>query len=190
MKRKSFRILFILLAAFFVASTSFSQNTSQEAKKKEKEVKKKAKQEQAVADWNANKKMAEDRQFVFKANQLITPDGTFPLDPKINFFYVIDDYSVIQFAFEGIFIGGNGLGGITSEGTIDKYKINSAKPTKPIQVELNVNPKAGQGTGVGTLVVKFFGDGYGEMLMNTSGYRLKGQIQKPENANIHQGNLR
>jgi len=190
MKKIGFKVLVILLVVVFFSPNSFSQNTSKDTKKQAKEAKKKAKENQELADWNANKKMAEDRQFVFKANQLITPDGTFPLDPKINFFYVIDDYSVIQFAFEGIFIGGNGLGGITSEGTVDKYKINSGKPAKPIQVEVNVKPKAGQGVGVGTLVVKFFGDGYGEMLMNSSGYRLKGQIQKPDNASIHQGNMR
>lgn len=188
MKNRKVNLLVLIFAFLFIVPTAFGQESDKEKKQQQKEAKKKLKKEQALAEWNASKQMAEDRQFVFKANQLFTKDGTYPLDPKINFFYVIDDYAVIQFAFDGVFIGGNGLGGITSEGTVQTYKIIAEKQNKPIQVEVSVKPKAGQGIGIGNMAVQFFGDGYGEVILYTNGLRLKGKIEKPENANIHQGN--
>ena len=186
MKQKIFVIVIVALAFSFAAPAIIAQETTD--KKQQKAEKKKLREEQELADWNESKQMATDRRFVFKANQLITKDGTVSLDPKINFFYVIDDYSVIQFGFDGVFIGGNGVGGITSDGTVESYKVIAENPKKPVQVELIVKPKAGQGFGIGTLVVKFYGDGYGEIQLNSNGYRLKGQIFKPEAANIHMGN--
>lgn len=188
MKDPKISLMVYVLALLFITPVVFGQESEKEQKQQEKVAKKKLKEEQALAEWNASKQIAESRQFVFKANQLFTKGGTFSVDPKINFFYVIDDYAVIQFAFDGVFIGGNGLGGITSEGTVQTYKIIAENPKKPVQVEVSVKPKAGQGIGIGNMAVQFFGDGYGEVLLYTNGYRLKGKIEKPEKANIHQGN--
>ena len=188
MKIQKLNLLIFSCAFLFVVPTVFAQKSEKEQKQQAKEAKKKQKAEKAAAEWNDSKQMAEKKQFVFKANQLFTKDGTFSLDPKINFFYVIDDYAVIQFGFDGVFIGGNGLGGITSEGTVATYKVIADNQKKPVQVELSVKPKAGQGIGIGNFAVKFYGDGYGEVLLYTNGYRLKGKIEKPENANIYQGN--
>ena len=155
-----------------------------------KEDRKKAKEERLQAEWQESRDMAESQQYVFSAEQLITNDGTVALDPKINFFYIVDDYAVIQFGFDGVFIGGNGVGGVTTEGTVHKYKVSGDNPKKPVQAELQVQPKAGQGFSTANLLVKFYGEGFGEVHLNASGARLKGQFAKLEDSNIYQGNIR
>ncbi len=167
-----------------------AQETGTDTKKQEKSDRKKQKEAEELADWESSRAMAEARQFVFTATQLTTNDGTADLDPKINFFYVMDDEAVIQFGLDGVFIGGNGLGGVTSVGNVDKYIVKGDNPKKPVQVEVTVRPKAGQGTGIHNLVVKFFGEGFGEVYINASGYRLRGQITTPDKAIIHEGNRR
>lgn len=179
--------LVLVFSLFFVVPEVSAQDASL-SKKEKKAEKKRLKEEQNLADWNKTKKMANDHRFVFKANQLFTKEGSVSLDPKINFFYVVGDYAVIQLGFDGVFIGGNGVGGITSEGTVNRYEVKAENHKKPVQVELTVKPKAGQGIGVGTLVVKFYGDGYGEMIINSSGFRLKGQLETLEDTRIHVGN--
>ena len=164
------------------------QESNADKKKQEKADRKKQKEEKNLSDWNESLSMASDKQFVFNASHLYTSDGSVGLNPKINFFYVLHDYAVIQFGFEGVFIGGNGVGGITVEGNIVSYKISGDNPKKPVHVELTMRPKVGQGMGVYNIAVKFYGDGYGELLLNSSGLRLQGQITTPDKAYIHEGN--
>ncbi|MEJ2593782.1 MAG: hypothetical protein P8100_01305 [bacterium] len=189
---KTFSKLIFLSAILLISGlvTLQAQETGTDTKKKEKSDRKKQKEAEELADWESSRSMAEGRQFVFSATQLITNDGTADLDPKINFFYVMDDEAVIQFGLDGVFIGGNGVGGVTSVGTIDKYIIKGENPKKPVQVELTVRPNPGQGAGIHNLVVKFFGEGFGEVFLNASGYRLKGQITTPDKAVIYEGNRR
>lgn len=183
--------LILLLAVFTISIFTaglYAQEAKSDTKKQEKADKKKAKEEKDIAEYEQSKQMAEDREFVFRASQLFLRDGSAQLDPRINFFYIVDDYAVIQFAFDGVFIGGNGVGGITIEGKVDAYKVLGDNPKKPVQVELTVIPRAGQGVGVYDIVVKFYGDEYGELLINSNGYRLKGQFEAVEEANIYEGN--
>lgn len=185
--------ILILTLSFFMATVFtpvlFAQESkSESSKKQEKANKKKQKEEKQLAEWEKYKQMANDQEFVFRASQLFLKDGSASLDPRINFFYVVDEYAVIQFAFDGLVIGGNGVGGITVEGKVEAYKVMAENPKKPVQVNLTVIPRVGQGVGVYDLVIKFYGDDYGELLINSNGYRLNGQIESVEDANIYEGN--
>ena len=124
---------------------------------------------------------------MFSSNQAFSNDGSFGLDPKTNFLYVIDDEAVVQFALDGVIVRGNGVGGITIQGTVMDYKIFADKYKKPVRVDLTIRPKAGQGVGVGLISVTFYADGFAEINMNTQGFRLKGDIVTPEKSNIYQG---
>ena len=174
----------------FVTCQSYGQElTTKDAKKLDKSEKKKMKEEAEKAEWEKAKTLVESKRVVFQATDLFTSNGTLPLDQKTNFFYVIDNDAVLQFSFIGLqsVPSPNGLGGITSEATVTKYKVTANNFKKPVRVEITVKPKAGQGTGIHQLSLTIFGDGYAELLLVNNGARLKGSIISPEDSRIFQG---
>ncbi len=183
-------IFSLLLAMSFVTCQSYGQElTTKDAKKLDKSEKKKMKEEAEKAEWEKAKTLVESKRVVFQATDLFTSNGTLPLDQKTNFFYVIDNDAVLQFSFIGLqsVPSPNGLGGITSEATVTKYKVTANNFKKPVRVEITVKPKAGQGTGIHQLSLTIFGDGYAELLLVNNGARLKGSIISPEDSRIFQG---
>ncbi len=164
---------------------SFGQ--TKEEKKQAKEEKKRLKEEAELADWNQAKAFAASKRFVFSSSQAFTIDGSFGTDPKLNFFYVIDDKAVLQFALDGVVIKGNGVGGITWTNDILNYKVIADNTKKPVRVDIALKPIAGQGVGVRNISVTFYSDGYGEVDILGSGIRLNGNIVKPEQSNIFKG---
>jgi len=183
-------IFSLLLAMSFVTCQSYGQElTTKDAKKLDKSEKKKMKEEAEKAEWEKAKTLVESKRVVFQATDLFTSNGTLPLDQKTNFFYVIDNDAVLQFSFIGLqsVPSPNGLGGITSEATVTKYKVTANNFKKPVRVEITMKPKAGQGTGIHQLSLTIFGDGYAELLLVNNGARLKGSIIAPEDSRIFQG---
>ena len=182
--------LFLSFMLFFSGlMAQDTQQSVQDKKKLEKEEKKKQKQEADLADFNKVKTMAESQSFVFTAAEMFTAEGSASLNPRTNFFYVIGDEATLQFAFEGLqyIPNPNGLGGVTSKGTVTKYTYKADNPNKPVSIQVTVKPLAGQGQGIHQLVVTIYGDGYAELLMQSSGIRVKGSIERAEDSNIYEG---
>jgi hypothetical protein len=154
-----------------------------------KEEKKQQKEAAQMADFNEAKAMAEVKQFVFKGSELFTSEGSAPLIGRTNFFYVNGEEATLQFAFEALqyIPNPNGLGGITSQGKVVNYNYKADNPKKPVQIEVTVQPLAGQGSGVHQLVLTIYGEGYAELLLQGSGIRVKGSVVKPENSRIYEG---
>ena len=184
-------IIVVLLTIVFVSglgvSHSFGQTDSKEQKKQDKAEKKRIKEEAEMADWNESKALAASKRFVFSANEAFTNDGSFGLDPKINFLSIIEEKGVFQFALDGVIIGGNGVGGITVEGDIDTYKVSADNTKKPVRVDLSLRPTSLGTSGIWNVSIIFYSEGYGEVTLTTNGIRLKGNIVKPEQARNYQG---
>ena len=178
-----------MMVCFNGLSAQNTQKSEQDKKKLEKEEKKKQKQEAELADFNKAKALAESQSFVFKATEMFTAEGSASLTPRTNFFYVKEDEATLQFAFEGLqyIPNPNGLGGFTSKGTVTKYTYKADNPKKPVSIQVTVKPKAGQGQGIHQLVVTIYGDGFAELLLQSSGIRVKGSIEPPEGAKIYEG---
>ena len=176
---------FILTAFFLVpylSSTLFAQNDST---KLTKEQKKEQKQKAEAADWNQAKALAEGKRIVFTATQLFTNGGSAGLNPNLNFLSVIDDQAVLQFGFEGVIIGGNGVGGFTPQGMVTKYEVVADNPKKPVQIYINFDPLAAQGRGIGNFYITIYNEGYAELDFSASGLRMNGSaspMSAPSNA--------
>ena len=168
------------------------QQSKQDNKKLEKEQKKQQKQETELAEFNLAKAMAESQSFVFTGSEMFTAEGSASLNARTNFFYVDKDEATLQFAFEGLqyIPNPNGLGGITSKGDVTKYTYKADNPKKPVSIQVTVKPLAGQGKGIHQMVVTIFGDDYAELLLQSSGIRVKGSIMKPEDSKIYEGTQR
>jgi hypothetical protein len=182
----------IVFLIFIILKGGYAQDVPQIEKTKKnltKEEKKQQKEAADLADFNDAKAMAEAKRFVFKGSELFTSEGSAPLTGRTNFFYVIGDEATLQFAFEALqsIPNPNGLGGITSKGKVISYIYKADNPKKPVQIEITVQPLAGQGRGVHQLLLTIYGEGYAELLLQGTGTRVKGSVDKPENSKIFEG---
>lgn len=122
-------------------NSSFSQD-NKSAKQEKKALKNQENQEKLEALY----KIVESRKFIVEANSVSNNEGeTFTVSPSINYFYVDSLNSTIQLSFEGL-IGWNGIGGITADGSIDKYDLSPLKQGKPITLTGMIIGRAGGNT--------------------------------------------
>lgn len=165
---------------------------AQETELSEKDTKKQAKAAAELDDFNEAKAMAESKRFVFVGSELYTAEGSVTLTSQTNFFYVVGDDATIQFTFQGMQYAPNpnGIGGVTAKGRVTKYEYKADKPKKPVTINVTVQPLAGQGSGIHQLAVTIYGEGNAELLMSSSGTRIKGTIVKPEDSKIYEGTQR
>ncbi|MDF1575969.1 MAG: DUF4251 domain-containing protein [Bacteroidales bacterium] len=113
----------ILLLAVLITLPVFSQELSrQEQKKLEKELKKEQKAEEAAKKAAVVDAMVLYRRFVLEANTLKDKRGnSLNVSSNINFIAADSLTGVIQVG-SNTYIGSNGVGGVTVEGSISDYK--------------------------------------------------------------------
>ncbi len=114
--------IFLLVIALLVSVPSFGQELSKREKRQlEKELRKEQAAEEATKKAEMIQLMIENRQLVLEADQLRDRRGTTINVPSmINFIAVDSTEGVIQIGSNG-YVGMNGVGGITVEGTVDNY---------------------------------------------------------------------
>lgn len=140
------KIIFLTVLAF-IGFTVFSQSEEKIETKSQKKLQKEAKKaERDEARKNAlvqTKKMIDNKNFVLEATQLSIRSGQmFQVNPTINFVSVDSDRCVIQLG-SNTGIGANGLGGITTEGYISKFKVNENKNGNGFTLNIFTNTSLG-----------------------------------------------
>jgi hypothetical protein len=141
MKKIATMVIFLILVA-----TAFSQD-QELSKKEQKELQKQIKQEQK-AEEAARKAavvglMIQHRQFVLEADRLRDKRGnTLNVSSMINFVASDSITGVIQIGSNG-YVGLNGVGGITVEGSIANYKYNFNEKNSTYSVSYNVRSSTG-----------------------------------------------
>jgi len=189
--KRLFLVLSILLSVTIVMP-AFSQTektlSKKEQKKLEKQRKKEAEKQKEIMEFNKVKKLVEDSSFVFIATRLYGPNGrVFNLNQTLNFLAVNKKKATYQMSFHGI-VGWNGLGGVTFDGHIVKYKVKFAKkPNKSSYLDMLFVPD-GIG-GITNVSLTFFGT-YGTVTLNFdngTNIRLDGRIKSIEEAGIIKG---
>jgi len=115
--------LIILVLAVLLALPAFAQELSKQEKKKlEKELKKEQKSEEAAKRAEVVSAMAEYHKFVLEVNTLRDKRGnSLQVSSNINFIASDSITGVIQVG-SNTYIGRNGVGGVTVEGSIADYK--------------------------------------------------------------------
>lgn len=116
------RIL-ILLAAVLLALPATSQELSkQEQKKLNKELKKEQQAKEAAMKAALVKIMVENQKFVLEANRLRDKRGNTVNVPSTLNFVAVDSLTGVLQIGSNAYVGLNGVGGITEQGTVTKYE--------------------------------------------------------------------
>ena len=183
------KLALIFLTFAFILPLSAQEEGSlskREQRKLAKEERKaeKAKEEERIA--KLVEYMAENQQFVLEANMLFDKYGqSFPVHSNINFVAVDSTEGVVQIGSNS-YIGSNGVGGVTLEGSVNnyEYKENEKKGYYTISYSLT--------TSLGTYDVF--------MTMNESGtadatvrgnfggsIRYTGKVEHPSVSRVYKG---
>ncbi len=159
-----------------------------DAKKQEKAEKKRLKAIQDSIDFALAKAALEDSSFVLKAYQLTLPGSkTIYPDANTNFIALQKGKATLQIASDSGYVGPNGLGGITVEGTISNVKTWTDKKgnyfmeytVNGLAISARIDIKLHSGGNKATINV------YPNF--NSSNLRMYGNIVSYDSANIFQG---
>jgi hypothetical protein len=112
----------VVAGAFAQEENSVDTKTTKKLTREEKkELKKREAEEMAKAvDW-----MIEHKKFVLEANFLSNQTGErVPVSSRINFIAIDSNKITIQLASTSGIGGANGMGGVTTDGTISNFKVS------------------------------------------------------------------
>ncbi len=117
-----------IILAVLLALPAFTQELSKkEQKQLEKELKKEQKAEELAKQAEVVRAMVEYHKFVLEVNSLKDKRGnSLQVSSKINFIASDSITGVIQVG-SNTYIGSNGVGGVTVEGSITEYKYSANK---------------------------------------------------------------
>ena len=139
------RILVIILASCLLLP-AFAQEqelSKKQQKKLDKELKKEQQAEEAAEKTAMAGLMVEHRQFVLEADRLKDSYGnTTNVSSMINFIACDSAVGVIQIGSDQ-YIGGNGVGGVTIEGTLTNYESSFNEKNGTYSLSFNVRSVLG-----------------------------------------------
>lgn len=151
-----------------------SKNETRQQEKKNRQAEKLAKEQ---ASYDEALGLVQSQRYVFQANSIAGKQVT----PRVNFLIVEGDQLIFQFSVGNEVGGRNGIGGLTTKGSIHNYKVIPGKNiNKPINVTFDAVPDRSLGRTRFTLSI--YGDGYADLTLD--GVPLRGSILKPEEAKV------
>ncbi len=189
---KNIRILSwiaLTMAMVLVSQHSHAQELDRKTQRKLERVKKREARRAALEDNKARiLDLVRQQTFVIEANSLFDKyQNRYEVSPDINFIKIEGDQGIIQFGFNHL-VGYNGLGGLTINGFISGYTVNSGEPSDPITITANVSsPNL---VGPATLSLSILSDGSSRATINGAfGARLtfSGDVSDLENSRVYQG---
>ena len=135
------RLFFLLIAALLVGVGTISaqevnsredakaaRQAAKEERQKAKEAEKAAAEAEEKALFEEAKAALEAQDFVLEADRVEFKRGNWAyVTPSTNFVSLIDGKATVQLAFNGVFSGPNGIGGITVEGTPSNISLKTDK---------------------------------------------------------------
>lgn len=141
MKKSTFiiRSLFLAIGLFWISTNSYSQDV-----KLTRQERKEAHRAEMEANFHALDTLLHDKSFVLEADFLENRYGVkIPVTSILNFIRVNRSNAVLQTGTSSGF-GTNGVGGVTAEGNIGKYKVGrdvkNLSHTLQFSVITNIGP--------------------------------------------------
>jgi hypothetical protein len=118
------RVIIILIAVLFTLPAYTQELSKREQRKLEKELRNEQKAAEAAEKAEVVRAMVEYQRFVLEANTLRDKRGnSVQVSSNINFISADSLTGVIQVG-SNTYIGRNGVGGVTVEGSVSEYKYN------------------------------------------------------------------
>lgn len=135
---KNLAISISLLFAFVIFNPLYSQDIKQD-----KETRKQEKKEQIQREYQITKSVLESKQFVLEARWLGNQYGErIPVTSNINFIMVDSSRAVIQVGSNSG-LGSNGVGGITTDGQLTSWELNSNDKKNSFNLRMNITTNLG-----------------------------------------------
>lgn len=134
------KTLIVTISALFLAIGIPAQEikTDTLSKKEARALKKQLKEAELIEQFDSLAELLNSRQFVLEANFLDNLKGRRAyVVSNLNFIKVDTTYSVIQIG-SNRGIGYNGVGGVTAEGNISRWKLSSDEKKKSFYLEMSV----------------------------------------------------
>jgi len=183
------RVLIVLFAMAFIIPAWGQEEgelSKREKRKLERQERKARMEEEREKTAKLVEYMAENQQFVLEANMLFDKYGqSFNVSPNINFVALDSLEGVIQIG-SNRYIGSNGVGGVTLEGSISRYEFeeNEKKGYYSISYALN--------TAVGTydifMTMNKNGNADATVRGNFGGsIRYSGDVEHPSASRVYKG---
>ena len=188
--KKIIALIAIVLAGATV-TTTFAQSTKAEQKAQRDAARAKQKAEEKVmeqAAYNEAVQALNNREFVLEANQVVFRRGQNAfVTPTTNFVMMKGERATIQIAFNTPNPGPNGVGGVTVDGNVSSFNINTDSKG-------NVNCSFSvQGVGVSAQVFIRLTNGNNKASVavspnfNSNRMTLNGEILPLEHSNVFKG---
>lgn len=176
--RRLVLIVLLAVASSFIFGQS-TDNSSIQSKKEER----KAKLEQ---NYNQTKQLLNDRYFVLESDYLKSRHSfTYVVNSNLNFVKVDSTNAVVQIG-SNYGVGANGVGGVTVEGKITKWKLTENPQNKSFYLEMSLMTKVGfydvniSVGASGYATARLTGIGPGELTFN-------GYLVNLDNSRVYQG---
>ena len=180
----------MLSLTILLSYVSFGQVEETIDSKEQKQLRKIARKEEKRLEeekaMELTKYLIDTRRFILIANYIGNNRGNrIPVSSTINFLKIDTSHCVIQIgSLNGI--GYNGVGGVTAEGRISKYKLTKNKKGDSYTMRMTAN------TIIGTYDIVIFVNAFGNADANITGItsgalRYYGRIIPIENSNVYQG---
>lgn len=133
------KYIFLILSLFMLTNLGAQDVDKKEKRKQEKE----RRENETIKDYNATVDFVEGKKFVLEANFLQDKYGNrVSVIKTINFIYVNSDDAVLQIG-SASGPGYNGVGGVTVEGKINKWKLKKNDKRHTIYLELGIMGSTG-----------------------------------------------
>ncbi len=183
------RIILLIITAMLVFSVQAQDEVkidSQTQKDLKKEARKNERKLESEKTLALTKHLVNTRRFVLEADYLANATGNkIPVNSTINFIAIDTTHCVIQIGTTSG-IGYNGVGGVTTEGTISSNKTTHNKKSDSFTMQIITN------TNLGTYDITFFIGGNGQAEADLSGItpgtlRYYGRVVPIETSRVYKG---
>lgn len=181
-------LLSLIIVSLFVLP-SFGQEqelSKKEQKKLMKQLKKEQEAEESAKRNLITGLMVENQRFVLEADRLTDSRGnTVNVASMINFIACDSVNGVIQIGSD-LYIGGNGVGGVTVEGPISNYKFSYNEKKGTYQVSYNIRSVVGSYD----VRVSVFGEGRAEATVTSNWpgrLTYSGYMVPPAQSKVYKG---
>jgi len=181
------RVIIIVFAALLTLPAFTQELSKKEQKKLEKELKKEQKAEEAAQQAAVVNAMVLYQRFVLEANTLKDKRGnSLQVSSNINFIAADSLTGVIQVG-SNTYIGRNGVGGVTVEGSISNYKFTQHEKSGSYNISYFLR------TPVGSYDVRItvFPDGRADADVSSSTWgdklRYSGYLVPPAMSKVYKG---
>jgi len=131
------------LIIFLVFVISSGLTFAQEIDEKVPLTKKEKRQAEFEEQYQATKRMIENREFILESDYLMNAYGfRIPVSSTINFVAIDSTTAIIQTGSNFMY-GPNGLGGVTAKGKITKWELTENAKSKSFDLHINVMTNIG-----------------------------------------------